>query len=56
MKCEQVCELLLAYLDREMRPREELMVEAHLAGCAGCRDQRDAADDTPALFTDAFLP
>ncbi|HSD65163.1 MAG TPA: zf-HC2 domain-containing protein, partial [Vicinamibacteria bacterium] len=29
-------ERLSAYLDRELPPDERLMVEAHLAGCAGC--------------------
>jgi len=33
---------LIAYLMDELAPAERQRVEAHLAGCADCRDQRDS--------------
>jgi len=37
MKCEDVSKELIAYLDRRANSAERVMVEEHLAGCAGCR-------------------
>jgi len=36
MKCRQVSELLVAYLDGEVTPSERTLIEAHLAGCDLC--------------------
>jgi len=35
-------ERISLYLDDELSPEERVLVEAHLAGCAGCRETRDA--------------
>lgn len=37
MKCEDVSNHLIAYLDMRMDSAERREVEAHLAGCAACR-------------------
>ncbi|HEY7647727.1 MAG TPA: zf-HC2 domain-containing protein [Methylomirabilota bacterium] len=34
---------LMAYLANELAPAERARVEAHLAACADCRDQRDTS-------------
>jgi anti-sigma factor RsiW len=34
--CQEVVELLSAYLDGELDPTTLVRVETHLAGCAGC--------------------
>jgi len=39
MRCREVNELLVAYLDGEVTPSEWQMVEAHLAGCDTCRKE-----------------
>ena len=51
MKCDQVRELLLAHLDRELPPGE---VDEHLAGCADCRAERDALAETAGMLRRAF--
>jgi len=37
MKCEEIKEILSSYVDGEARSDERLLVEEHLAACAGCR-------------------
>jgi anti-sigma factor RsiW len=37
MNCEEICELLTAYLDGEVAPGERAYIEAHLPGCPRCR-------------------
>ncbi len=39
MKCREVNELLVAYLDGEVTPSERTLIQAHLAGCAVCRKE-----------------
>ncbi|MFC3505553.1 zf-HC2 domain-containing protein [Micromonospora krabiensis] len=43
MGCEQWREILSAQLDGEATAAEQVGVEAHLDGCAGCRDWLDRA-------------
>ncbi len=38
MKCEEIKEMLSSYVDGEARGDEGVLVERHLAACAGCRD------------------
>jgi predicted anti-sigma-YlaC factor YlaD len=42
MDCDEVRRMLDAYLDGELDQTRQLDVEAHLAGCATCKD---AAED-----------
>ena len=42
MKCKQVQEWLLAYLDGEVTPGQRSQIEAHLAQCPDCAAERDA--------------
>lgn len=37
MNCEDVCELICAYLDNELESSEQLLLEKHLEGCPKCR-------------------
>jgi anti-sigma factor RsiW len=39
MKCEQMEQSLIAYLDGKASPFERRGIEAHLAGCGECREQ-----------------
>ena len=39
MKCEEMEQNLIAYLDGKASPAERRGIEAHLAGCTECRDQ-----------------
>ncbi|MGE5391138.1 MAG: DUF4349 domain-containing protein [Deltaproteobacteria bacterium] len=39
MRCEACRELLSPYLDEVCSEKENKMIQAHLAACAGCRDQ-----------------
>jgi anti-sigma factor RsiW len=36
LRCRQVVELVTAYLEDELAPRERRRFEAHLAGCPHC--------------------
>jgi anti-sigma factor RsiW len=38
MNCEQINELLSPYVDEELAPRERSETDAHLVGCASCRE------------------
>jgi predicted anti-sigma-YlaC factor YlaD len=38
MNCEKVNQLLLSYLDNEVRPEEKEAIQAHLSVCNGCRE------------------
>ena len=37
MKCEEVYAWIQAYLDTEVTPEEERMVERHIRSCIACR-------------------
>ena len=39
MKCEEMEQNLIAYLDGKASPAERRGIEAHVAGCAECREQ-----------------
>jgi len=39
MKCREVNELLIAYLDNEVTPSERTLIQAHLAGCDACQEE-----------------
>lgn len=41
MNCEQLQEILIAYLDIKAKPSERRQVEAHLAECAACRGRAE---------------
>lgn len=63
MNCESVQRLMYEAVDRTLAPDERCLVDAHLAGCEGCRSERavlDALIETvettpPAEPSDAFL-
>lgn len=42
MKCREVKNLLVAYLDSEVTPSERILIKAHLAKCAFCRKELTA--------------
>jgi len=46
MKCQEVNELLVAYLDGEVIPSERKMIEAHLVECAFCEKEMDCLATT----------
>ncbi|HGE71972.1 TPA: hypothetical protein ENX78_14130 [Candidatus Poribacteria bacterium] len=37
MKCEDICELICAYLDNELEPKAQKLLEKHLEECERCR-------------------
>ncbi|MBC7227179.1 MAG: zf-HC2 domain-containing protein [Thermoflexales bacterium] len=39
MKCQEVNNLLVAYLDNEVTPSERTLIQAHLAGCDTCQQE-----------------
>jgi hypothetical protein len=39
MKCKEINELLVAYLDEEVTPEERQQIEAHLTSCQKCREE-----------------
>ncbi len=39
MKCQEVNELLVAYLDNEVTPSERTLIRAHLTGCDACQQE-----------------
>jgi len=41
MKCEDISNELIAYLDRRANSAERRAVEDHLAGCAACRERAE---------------
>ena len=42
MNCKEISELLLSYLDEEIRPEERGAIEAHLSACSSCREEMEA--------------
>jgi predicted anti-sigma-YlaC factor YlaD len=42
MDCDQICDLLAAYLDGEVTPEEKAQIEAHLPGCLKCRAELES--------------
>ncbi|MEW5901424.1 MAG: zf-HC2 domain-containing protein [Acidobacteriota bacterium] len=62
MTCDRIEGLLSAYLEGEVSPAEKSLVEAHLAGCAGCtslaaalRQTREALTGFPELEVSSRL-
>jgi len=39
MKCQELNELFVAYLDNEVTPSERTLIQAHLAECNGCQEE-----------------
>ncbi len=46
MDCKEICELLTAYLDGEVTPKEKTYIETHLPGCPKCRAELEAFSAT----------
>jgi predicted anti-sigma-YlaC factor YlaD len=67
LSCQELVELVTAYLEGDLRPDEQALVELHLDDCEGCRiflDQmrrtieltgRLRVDDVPPAAADALL-
>ncbi|MHC4470272.1 MAG: anti-sigma factor family protein [Planctomycetota bacterium] len=51
MRCAEVRENLVAYLDGELPPEERDRIESHLGGCDACRRERTALDTTGDLLS-----
>jgi anti-sigma factor RsiW len=50
LACEQVCERLSEYVDRELDPAERASISGHLQACRGCeRMARELAELVRAL-------
>jgi predicted anti-sigma-YlaC factor YlaD len=47
--CKEIVELVTAYLEHALDPRDQLAFEEHLAGCDGCRDYVDQIRETVRL-------
>jgi len=54
MNCEEICELLTAYLDGEVTPEEKMNIEAHLPGCPQCRTELEALSAMQSSLRGAF--
>jgi len=54
MKCREVKEALVAYLDGEVMPSERTLIEAHLAGCASCEKELSALGSSRGQVTDSL--
>src|SRR5438876_4784081 len=54
MHCEQVCELLSAFLDHEVTPDERGLIDLHLAECPSCRQWLDTLRRQDAALRRAF--
>ncbi len=50
MRCADVVDRLVAYLDGECSPEERDRIESHLASCASCRRERALLDSTGDLL------
>jgi anti-sigma factor RsiW len=50
MRCDEVREDLVAYLDGELAPEERERVDSHLAQCPDCRRERDGLGSTGDLL------
>jgi len=50
MNCHDARELLSALVDGELTPDDQRQVEAHLAGCADCRKERERLGSTIVLL------
>jgi hypothetical protein len=54
MDCNQICDLLAAYLDGEVTPEERTGIEAHLPGCPRCRAELASLSAVQADLRGAF--
>lgn len=54
MDCESAQNLISARTDRELDDDQQMSLDAHLAGCAECRDAADALQTQDALLLRAF--
>jgi hypothetical protein len=46
MKCREANELIVAYLDGEVTPSEQVLIQSHLVGCNVCRKELAALSET----------
>lgn len=51
-RCATIRDLLSAYIDGELSPRDQLMVQSHLAECASCAKEAETLKATAALIHD----
>ena len=56
MKCNEVKELLIEYLDESLDANRRQAVEEHLCACAGCREECDNLLASCALLADYQAP
>jgi anti-sigma factor RsiW len=49
LTCQELVELITAYLEGSLSPAERARFEAHLAGCEGCTNYLDQMRKTIAL-------
>jgi hypothetical protein len=56
MRCEDAGERITALVDGELPPAERAELEAHLSGCARCRDARAAEEAVAARLRSAARP
>jgi predicted anti-sigma-YlaC factor YlaD len=49
LSCIELVELVTAYLERALSPRDRVRFEEHLAICQGCRNYLDQMQQTIAL-------
>ncbi len=54
MNCREVHRLFVAYLDHEVIPSEQTMIEAHLAGCASCERDLSALRSTRSRLNESL--
>ena len=54
MKCKEVNQLLLSYLDNEVSPKEQRAIKAHLSACPSCREELEALASTQRELRQAF--
>jgi predicted anti-sigma-YlaC factor YlaD len=55
MKCGEVKDWLAAYLDGEVTPERHQLIDAHLAGCEGCRKEMRAMASAQELLRRTLL-
>jgi predicted anti-sigma-YlaC factor YlaD len=60
MTCQELVELITAYLERSLTSEEHRLFDAHLAACDGCREYLDQMHRTIQLLgtlpADALAP
>lgn len=54
MKCKDINQLLIAYLDNEVNPEERRQIEAHLPACQKCQEELQQITSTRDVVRQAF--